>query len=157
MALAQANHVRDLLTGLVEGLDAEIVGIQTSGDRWQGDLAILGGKGAFLKEIDRHLVMGGIDIAVHCMKDVPGDVPMPEGTTFAAYLPRDDVHDVVVFPTGSPYRSIVTCPPVQGSPPRPYGAKLSSCAPAPISTSTGSAATSTHGSPASTLNSDSTR
>ncbi|MCO5992862.1 hydroxymethylbilane synthase [Actinoallomurus rhizosphaericola] len=110
MALAQANHVRDLLTGMVEGLEAEIVGIQTSGDRWQGDLADLGGKGAFLKEIDRQLVMGGIDIAVHCMKDVPGDVPLPEGTTFAAYLPRDDVHDVVVFPTGSPYRSIDDLP-----------------------------------------------
>lgn len=110
MALAQADHVRDLLTGMVEGLDAQIVGIQTSGDRWQGDLAELGGKGAFLKEIDRQLVMGGIDIAVHCMKDVPGDVPLPEGTTFAAYLPREDVHDVVVFPTGSPYRSIDDLP-----------------------------------------------
>ncbi|GAA4630115.1 hydroxymethylbilane synthase [Actinoallomurus vinaceus] len=110
MALAQANQVRDLLTGMVDGLDAEIVGIQTSGDRWQGDLSEFGGKGAFLKEIDRHLLMGGIDIAVHCMKDVPGDVPLPEGTAFAAYLEREDVHDVVVFPTGSPYRSIEELP-----------------------------------------------
>lgn len=110
MALAQANHVRDLLTGLVDGLEAEIIGIQTSGDRWQGDLAELGGKGAFLKEIDRHLLMGGIDIAVHCMKDVPGDTPLPAGTIFGAYLEREDVHDVVVFPAGSPYRSVEDLP-----------------------------------------------
>ncbi|GAB3990560.1 hydroxymethylbilane synthase [Actinoallomurus acanthiterrae] len=110
MALVQANQVRDLLIGLVDGLEVEIVGVQTSGDRWQGDLAELGGKSAFVKEIDRHLLSGGVDIAVHCMKDVPGDVPLPEGTTFAAYLERDDAHDVVVFPAGSPYRSIDELP-----------------------------------------------
>jgi hydroxymethylbilane synthase len=71
MAMAQANHVRDRLTGLLESLEVEIVGIETSGDRWQGDLAELGGKGAFLKEIDRHLVMGGVDIAVHCLTSSP--------------------------------------------------------------------------------------
>lgn len=110
MAMAQAELVRDLLTGLVDGLAVEIVGIETSGDRWQGDLAELGGKDAFLKEIDRHLVGGDIDIAVHCMKDVPGDVPLPEGVVFAAYLPREDVHDVVVFPAGSGYRSLGDLP-----------------------------------------------
>ncbi|MGH3375860.1 MAG: hydroxymethylbilane synthase [Actinoallomurus sp.] len=109
MAVAQAEHVRDLLLKIAD-LAVELVGIQTSGDRWQGDLAELGGKGAFLKEIDRQLVTGGIDVAVHCVKDVPGDVPMPEGTTFAAYLARDDVHDVVLFPAGSPYRSLAELP-----------------------------------------------
>ncbi|MQA94572.1 MAG: hydroxymethylbilane synthase, partial [Streptosporangiales bacterium] len=92
-------------------LAVEIVGIETSGDKWRGDLAELGGKGAFLKEIDRHLVMGAVDIAVHCMKDVPGDQPLPEGTVFAAYLARDDVRDAVVFRTGSPYSRIEDLPP----------------------------------------------
>ncbi|GAB2828735.1 hydroxymethylbilane synthase [Actinoallomurus bryophytorum] len=110
MAVAQAAHVRDLLLKFSENLDVELIGIETSGDRWQGELAELGGKGAFLKEIDRQLVMGAIDVAVHCIKDVPGDVPMPEGTAFAAYLPREDVHDVVLFPAGSPYRSLDELP-----------------------------------------------
>src|SRR4051794_2831715 len=109
MAVAQAEHVRDLLLKVAD-IDIELIGVQTSGDRWQGDLAELGGKGAFLKEIDRHLVAGAIDVAVHCVKDVPADVPMPEGTTFAAYLPRDDVHDVVLFPAGSPYRRLDELP-----------------------------------------------
>jgi hydroxymethylbilane synthase len=109
MAVAQAEHVRDLLLKVAD-IDIELIGVQTSGDRWQGDLAELGGKGAFLKEIDRHLVAGAIDVAVHCVKDVPADVPLPEGTTFAAYLPRDDVHDVVLFPAGSPYRRLDELP-----------------------------------------------
>jgi hydroxymethylbilane synthase len=111
MAMAQADQVRDLLTGLAEGVEVEVVGIQTTGDRWQGALADLGGKGAFLKEIDRELVRGGIDVAVHCMKDVPGDVPAPEGTTFAAYLAREDVQDVVVLPAGSPHAGLDDLPP----------------------------------------------
>jgi len=110
MAMAQARHVAQLLTALAPDLQVEVVGIETSGDKWRGDLAELGGKGAFLKEIDRHLVMGAVDAAVHCMKDVPGDVPLPEGTVFAACLEREDVHDVAVFPAGSPYTSLAELP-----------------------------------------------
>ncbi|WP_211301600.1 hydroxymethylbilane synthase [Murinocardiopsis flavida] len=111
MAMSQARQVKAMLAELTPDTPTEIVGIETSGDKWMGDLAELGGKGAFLKEIDRHLVMGGIDVAVHCMKDVPGDVPMPDGTAFAAYLERDDVHDVAVFREGSPYSSLDEVPP----------------------------------------------
>ncbi len=108
MALAQAWRVRDLLRGLVAS--ARIVGIRTSGDRWEGELAELGGKGAFLREIDRMLVEGRVDVAVHCLKDVPGDTPLPEGTTFAAFLERDDVHDVLLFPAASAHRGLPDLP-----------------------------------------------
>ncbi|WP_106250508.1 hydroxymethylbilane synthase [Allonocardiopsis opalescens] len=111
MALAQARHVQALLAALVPGVKVEIIGIKTSGDQWQGDLAELGGKGAFVKAIDRRLLAGEIDFAVHCMKDVPGDVPLPQGLTFAAYLPREDVADVLVFRSGSPYSSLEELPP----------------------------------------------
>ncbi|WP_198659163.1 hydroxymethylbilane synthase [Nocardiopsis sp. FIRDI 009] len=111
MAMAQARLVQDLVAKIAGDLPTAIVGIETSGDKWMGDLAELGGKGAFLKEIDRHLMMGGIDIAVHAMKDVPGDVPMPEGTAFAAYLPREDVSDVLVVREGSPYTGLEAMPP----------------------------------------------
>ncbi|MCP2342398.1 hydroxymethylbilane synthase [Actinomadura rupiterrae] len=111
MAMAQARHVQGLITGLADGPEVEIVGIQTSGDTWQGDLAALGGKGSFLKEIDKALVAGEIDMAVNCLKDIPGDVPLPSGTLIAAYLERDDVHDAVVFPAGSEHRSLADLPP----------------------------------------------
>jgi hydroxymethylbilane synthase len=101
MAMAQARHTAALLTALVPGIEVTIAGINTSADQWAGDLAALGGKGAFTKEIDRALLMGEIDAAVHCMKDVPGDVPLPAGLLFAAYLPREDIRDCVVFPASS--------------------------------------------------------
>ncbi|GAA3727693.1 hydroxymethylbilane synthase [Salinactinospora qingdaonensis] len=110
MAMAQARLAQRLISDTAD-LPTEIVGIQTSGDRWMGDLAELGGKGAFLKEIDRHLLMGRIDIAVHAMKDVPGDTPLPEGTAFAAYLPREDVRDVLVVREGSKYQRLEEMPP----------------------------------------------
>ncbi|RCV49681.1 hydroxymethylbilane synthase [Marinitenerispora sediminis] len=111
MAMAQARLVQDLIAKVAGDIPTEIVGIETSGDQWMGDLAELGGKGAFLKEIDRHLMMGGIDVAMHAMKDVPGDVPLPEGTMFAAYLPREDVRDVLVVREGSPYTRLEEMPP----------------------------------------------
>jgi hydroxymethylbilane synthase len=100
MALAQVDRVRAGLSAQFPDLAAEVVQITTSGDRWAGPLAALGGKGAFTKEIDAALLAGDCDVAVHCMKDVPGDRPVPAGTVFAAYLARDDVRDALVHPGG---------------------------------------------------------
>ncbi|MEQ4718355.1 hypothetical protein [Nonomuraea sp. B19D2] len=82
MAKHQASDVRDRIQKRIPGLDAELVPMQTSADLWPGDLAELGGKGNYTKEIDRALMAGQVDIAVHCMKDVPGDVPLPAGLAF---------------------------------------------------------------------------
>jgi hydroxymethylbilane synthase len=107
LARAQTNRVISRLEALVPGLPIETVGIETSADLWTGDLSLLGGKVNFTKEIDRALVSGAIDIAVHSMKDVPGDVPLPRGTEFGAYLERGDVHDVVISRDG---RKLVDLP-----------------------------------------------
>jgi hydroxymethylbilane synthase len=111
MAVAQARQVAEALRALVPDVDVTITGIVTSGDQWKGDLAALGGKGAFLKEIDRALLTGQIDAAMHCMKDVPGDVPMPPGVVFAAYLPREDIRDCLVFPAASAAATLADLPP----------------------------------------------
>ncbi|WP_285598267.1 hydroxymethylbilane synthase [Kineosporia sp. NBRC 101731] len=100
MALAQVERVRTELTAIVPGLVVEVVPVTTSGDRWPGALSELGGKGAFTKEVDQLLLSGEVDLAVHCMKDVPGDRPVPAGTTFASYLERDDVRDALIHPGG---------------------------------------------------------
>lgn len=111
LARAYATRVIDALERVAPGLKVELVGIVTSGDRHQGDLSELGGKGAFMKEIDKALLVGEIDMAVHCMKDVPGDVPLPDGLVFASYLEREDVQDCVVWREGSPYADIDDLPP----------------------------------------------
>jgi hydroxymethylbilane synthase len=100
MALAQVERVRTELAALRPGIRTEVVPVTTSGDRWMGDLSKLGGKGAFTKEVDAALLAGEADLAVHCIKDVPADRPLPAGTVFAAYLRRDDLRDAVIHPEG---------------------------------------------------------
>ena len=100
MALAQVERVRAELAAVAPDVRVEVLPITTSGDRWHGSLADLGGKGAFTKEVDQAVLDGSVDLAVHCMKDVPGDRPVPAGTVFACYLARDDVRDALVHPGG---------------------------------------------------------
>ncbi|GAA0413272.1 hydroxymethylbilane synthase [Streptomyces luteireticuli] len=111
MALAQVEQVSALLRRREPDLNIEVVPITTEADKWQGDLAQLGGKGLYVKEIDQMLQRGSVDMAVHCVKDVPGDRPLPPGLIFAAYLPRDDIRDVLLFPEGSERKTLDDLPP----------------------------------------------
>ncbi|MGX1095300.1 hydroxymethylbilane synthase [Streptomyces albogriseolus] len=100
MALAQVERVRAELTAAHPGVRTEVVPVRTTGDKWLGDLSQVEGKGAFTKEVDAALLAGEADLAVHCVKDVPADRPLPAGTVFAAFLERDDVRDALVHPEG---------------------------------------------------------
>ena len=103
LALAQAYETRQRL-GQAFGLPEtafEIVVIKTTGDdaaliAKDKPLKELGGKGLFTKEIEEQLSSGGIDIAVHSMKDMP--VEQPAGLLLDCYLPREDVRDAFVSP-----------------------------------------------------------
>ncbi|MCD1296258.1 hydroxymethylbilane synthase [Methanocella sp. CWC-04] len=98
LAMAQAEKVCRLLKEA--GVDAEPATIKTSGDI-QVDRplhAIKGGFGAFVREIDDHLIKGDIDLAVHSLKDVP--TKRPEGLVLAAVLPRESALDVVITRDG---------------------------------------------------------
>ncbi|MFW8635428.1 hydroxymethylbilane synthase [Cribrihabitans pelagius] len=105
LALAQAHETRDRLAA-AHGLPQEafeIVVIKTSGDNQaliaaDKPLKELGGKGLFTKEIEEALLAGGIDIAVHSMKDMP--VAQPGGLLIGTYLPREDVRDAFISPAG---------------------------------------------------------
>ncbi|MEW1642902.1 MULTISPECIES: hydroxymethylbilane synthase [unclassified Streptomyces] len=100
MALAQVERVRAELAVLHPQVRTEVVPVKTTGDKWMGDLALVEGKGAFTKEVDAALLAGEADLAVHCVKDVPADRPLPAGTTFAAFLKRDDIRDALIHPGG---------------------------------------------------------
>jgi hypothetical protein len=91
LALVQANMVKDLLAA-AHGLAGEIVIIKTTGDKVQDRaLAEIGGKALWTKELDRALLDGEIDCAVHSMKDV--ETIRPAAIVIAAMLPRADVRD----------------------------------------------------------------
>lgn len=99
LALAQAREVRARLAAAHPALAAdgmlEIVEIKTTGDLvLDRPLAEVGGKGLFSKEIDRALLDGRVDLAVHSMKDL--ETWMPEGIVLAAALEREDPRDALI-------------------------------------------------------------
>jgi hydroxymethylbilane synthase len=93
LALWQAEHVRDRLVAL--GRSVELRVITTTGDRvLDRRLDSVGGKGAFLKEIEEAMQAGEIDLAVHSLKDVP--VELPKGLSLCAILERADPRDALL-------------------------------------------------------------
>ncbi len=95
LALWQAEHVRALLQHHHPGLEVELVGMTTQGDRvLDSPLAKIGGKGLFVKELEQGMLDGEADIAVHSMKDVPVD--LPAGLHIAVVLEREDPRDAFV-------------------------------------------------------------
>jgi len=92
LALVQARIVADALGGAER---VELVPMRTEGDRLaEARLAVLGGKGLFVREIDEALLRGEIDLAVHSLKDLPAEPPA--GLVLAAFPPREDPRDVLV-------------------------------------------------------------
>lgn len=101
LALAQAHETRHRLAKVFDLPEAafEIVVIKTTGDRvLDRPLKEIGGKGLFTREIEDAMLAGEIDIAVHSMKDMPVD--QPAGLTLDCYLPREDVRDAFIAPSG---------------------------------------------------------
>ncbi len=95
LAMWQAAHVATLLRQAHTGLEVELVPMVTQGDRIQDrSLAAIGGKGLFIKELEVALEEQRADMAVHSMKDLPGD--LPEGLVIAAVLERADAHDALI-------------------------------------------------------------
>jgi hydroxymethylbilane synthase len=95
LALWQAEHVAALLRRAYPGIQVALMPMSTKGDRiLDRSLAAIGGKGLFIKELEAALEDRRADLAVHSMKDVPGD--LPAGLVIAAVLPRVDARDALV-------------------------------------------------------------
>ena len=95
LALWQAEHVKAALGELYPELTIQLIPMSTRGDEiLDRSLAAIGGKGLFLKELERAMLDGEADLAVHSMKDVPAD--LPAGLHIAAVLTREDPRDAIV-------------------------------------------------------------
>ncbi len=106
LALWQAKTVRQQLLSNNPGVKVELVPMTTKGDQIQHvALAKVGGKGLFIKELERALLDGRADLAVHSMKDVTHD--MPEGLTISTVLEREDPQDALI---SSRYESFDSLP-----------------------------------------------
>lgn len=101
LALWQAEAARAALMAAHPGLpEPEIVVVTTTGDRVRDrPLAEVGGKGVFTREIDRTLLAGEADAAVHSMKDV--ETELSPGTILPAMLPREDAREAFLSPVAA--------------------------------------------------------
>ncbi len=106
LALWQAEYVRDMLKLHHPDLNVELVKMSTQGDKiLDTPLAKVGGKGLFVKELERSLLDEETDIAVHSMKDVP--VELPDRLHLSVICPREDPRDAFV---SSQYKSLEALP-----------------------------------------------
>ncbi len=95
LAMWQAEFVAAKLEATHAGLAVELVALTTAGDRWlSAPLSEVGGKGLFIKELEVAMLEDRADVAVHSMKDLPGDLPPQFELPVIAF--RDDVRDALV-------------------------------------------------------------
>jgi hydroxymethylbilane synthase len=95
LAMWQANFVQEALIALYPKTQVDILGITTEADRLlESSLESLGGKGAFVKELEQALLNNRADIAVHSMKDVT--ISLPAELCVPVVLEREDPRDVMV-------------------------------------------------------------
>ena len=95
LALWQAEWVRSQILVLHPDYKVELIKIKTTGDRITDvPLAQVGGKALFVKEIEVALIEGGIDLAVHSMKDMPAEIP--SGLCIGAVPKRENPLDVLI-------------------------------------------------------------
>ena len=117
LALIQTNLVVEALNKIFPEVEIEIIAKKSKGDCiLDRPLSEIGGKGLFIKDLEFGLLNKTIDIAVHSLKDVPGD-ECNENLTIQSVLKREEPNDVFVSETVSSFAEL------------PYGAKIGTCAP----------------------------
>ena len=91
LAVVQAEEVCRALG------ECELITMKTTGDKiLDRTLDKVGGKGLFVKELDRALADGRVDLTVHSLKDVP--MEQPDGLPLVAFTKREDARDALVLP-----------------------------------------------------------
>lgn len=99
LALWQTQHVRDLVAEAWPGIDVILETFSTRGDQiLDTPLPLIGGKGLFTAELEAALRDGGIDAAVHSLKDLPTETPA--GLILGAIPERANPADVLVSRSG---------------------------------------------------------
>ena len=99
LAVIQSQIVMEKIKEYNPDIELELVTMKTTGDIiLDRTLDRIGGKGLFVKELDRALRNNEVDITVHSGKDVPMEVP--EDLPLVAFSKREDPRDVLVLPKG---------------------------------------------------------
>ena len=94
LALRQTEVVSEALRSRYPSIEIEVRAVRTTGDRDQRPYRQIGGKGLFTTEVERQVIEGRADAAVHSAKDLTSE--LGPGCEIACVLPRASAHDVVV-------------------------------------------------------------
>lgn len=99
LALRQTEIVVHMINTYQNDLQIVTKTIKTKGDILrEAPLDKIGGKGVFVKEIEKELLEGKIDLAIHSMKDMPA--VLPTGLKLSYVPAREDYRDVIVLREG---------------------------------------------------------
>lgn len=99
LAVVQSNIVIDALKKQYSNVDINLITMKTTGDIiLDKTLDKIGGKGLFIKELDKALIDNRTDISVHSLKDMPMDID--ENLPIVCYLKRENPLDVLILPKG---------------------------------------------------------
>ncbi len=99
LALAQVDIVSRQLLAVHPELDIQVNVVKTTGDKDQRPFAEIGGKGLFTTEVERELIDGNADVAVHSAKDLTAQ--LADGCSIVCIPARASNHDVVIGGTGA--------------------------------------------------------
>jgi len=105
MAMVQTHRIINLLKELAPEHDFVPHEVVSDGcyERFKGNLQQVGGKGAFVKALEVAIMDGEADMAMHSLKDVPGDVDLPHGLAIPCTLAREDLRDAAVCRPGESF------------------------------------------------------
>ncbi|PIP68165.1 MAG: hydroxymethylbilane synthase, partial [Candidatus Omnitrophica bacterium CG22_combo_CG10-13_8_21_14_all_43_16] len=99
LALKQVEEVFDVLKKFYPGVEPEVIGIDTYGDKDKvTPVSDIEGTDFFTREIDKALLKNEIDFAVHSAKDLPDE--LRDGLTIAAITYPIDPFDALVSKSG---------------------------------------------------------
>ncbi len=99
LAVVQTKLLLEYIRENCPEISAEILTMKTTGDKiLEKRLEDIGGKGLFVKELDRALSEGRTQLSVHSLKDMPMETD--EALPILGFSRREDPRDVLVLPEG---------------------------------------------------------
>jgi len=117
LALVQAHHVSASLASAHSGLEFPVNTVMVRGDIDKVtpflQMADKAGnpdavKNLWTGEMETKLCNGELDLLVHCLKDLPTN--LPDGCVLGAILKGEDPRDALVVKKGLPYKSLDELP-----------------------------------------------
>ncbi|QSZ36053.1 hypothetical protein DSL72_007177 [Monilinia vaccinii-corymbosi] len=110
LAMVQTEQVKAALEKAHPHVHFEITKLETMGDKNQVTaLHDFGAKSLWTHELEALLLDRKLDIVVHCLKDMP--TQLPNRCTIGAILEREDPRDALIMKAGSRYKSLAELPP----------------------------------------------